>query len=64
MTTTPKSPPPASNTQELLAIMDDIIRAYKKIVMRDEPEVQKLLREYTKCFVTAGAIVAKLNRGK
>lgn len=59
------TPPRAITTkEECLAIMDDIIRAYKKLIMLDQPDTQKLLREYTKCFVTAGSIIAKLNRSK
>ena len=44
--------------------MDDIIRAYKKLITFDEPETQKLIREMTKCFITAGSIVRLLNRRK
>lgn len=58
--------PPSSPTreEELLAIMDQIIGAYKKLIVHDEPETQKLLREMTKVFITAGSIVRLLNRRK
>ena len=53
-----------ANTDEVLAVMDDIIRAYKKLIGFDEPETQKLIREMTKCFITAGTVVRLLNRRK
>ena len=56
--------PTISREQEMLAIMDDIIRAYKKLITFDEPETQKLIREMTKCFITAGSIVRLLKRRK
>lgn len=56
--------PAITAKEECLAIMQDIIGAYKKLVMLDQPDTQKLLREYTKVFVTASAIVTKLNRSK
>jgi len=57
---------PASPTreEELLSIMDQIIGAYKKLIVHDEPETQKLLREMTKVFITPGSIVRLLNRRK
>ena len=60
------SPPltPEAHKKEVLTIMDDIIRAYKKLIGVDEPETEKLIREMTKCFVTAGAVIRKLNRRK
>lgn len=58
---TPSSP---TREEELLAIMDQIIGAYKKLIVHDEPETQKLLREMTKVFITAGSIVRLLNRRK
>lgn len=57
----PSSP---TREEELLAIMDQIIGAYKKLIVHDEPETQKLLREMTKVFITAGSIVRLLNRRK
>ena len=58
------APPSPTREEELLAIMDQIIGAYKKLVVHDEPETQKLLREMTKVFITAGSIVRLLNRRK
>ena len=57
-------PPPPTREEELLAIMDQIIGAYKKLIVHDETETQKLLREMTKVFITAGSIVRLLNRRK
>ena len=57
-----ESPAPAKN--EVLDICLDVIGAYKKIITSDKAELQKLAREMTKCFVSASAIVTRLNRSK
>ena len=57
-----ESPAPAKN--EMLDICTDVVGAYKKIITSDKPELQKLAREMTKCFVTASAIITRLNRVK
>ena len=57
-------PIPLTDRQKNLAICSDIIALYKKLITSDEPDFQKLIREMTKCFVTAGAISRKLNRIK
>lgn len=53
-----------TSEEEFFAVCDDIIGAYKKLIMLDEPSAQKLLREMTKCFVSASAVVSRRNRGK
>ena len=57
-------PLPLSDRQKNLAICSDIMALYKKLIASDEPEFQKLIREMTKCFVTAGTVSRKLNRIK
>ena len=57
-------PLPLTDREKNLAICSDVIALYKKLVASDEPDFQKLIREMTKCFVTAGAIRRKLNRIK
>ena len=53
-----------TDRQKNLAICSDIVALYKKLIASDEPEFQKLIREMTKCFVTAGTVSRKLNRLK
>ena len=55
---------PAPGKNEMLDICIEIIGAYKKIITSDKAELQKLAREMTKCFVTASAIITRLNRVK
>lgn len=57
-----ESPAPAKN--EMLGICLEVVGAYKKIITSDKAELQKLAREMTKCFVTASAIITRLNRVK
>ena len=57
-------PIPLTDRQKNLAICSDIIALYKKLIASNEPEFQKLIREMTKCFVTAGTVSRKLNRVK
>ena len=57
------SPPPTSE-KEALSIAVEIIGTYKKLIASDEADLQKLSREMTKPFVTASAIVTRLNRAK
>ena len=58
------SPIPLTDREKNLAICSDIIALYKKLITSDEPDFQKLIREMTKCFVTADTISRKLNRVK
>jgi len=55
---------PLPNREKNLLIIDDIIAAYKKLLVADEPDFEKLVREMTKPFVTCGTIRRKLNRLK
>ena len=57
-------PIPLTDREKNLAICSDVIALYKKLVASDEPDFQKLIREMTKCFVTASTISRKLNRVK
>lgn len=59
-----KDSSPLTNREKNLAIIEDIVAAYKKLLVSDEPEFEKLVREMTKPFVTCGAIRRKLNRLK
>ena len=59
-----KDSTPAPRKKESLLICEQIVGAYKHLVASDEAELQKLTREMTKCFVTASAIISRLNRAK
>lgn len=56
--------PPATDKKETLAILNDIIRAYKKVIASDDPELAKLSSDLTKPYVTASSIIRRLNRAK
>lgn len=55
---------PPTNREKLLTICGDVISTYKSIVVLDEADADKLVRELTKCYITACAIIRKLNRSK
>ena len=59
-----KTDPFRSPTGKKISLSVDIVALYKKLIASDEPEFQKLIREMTKCFVTASTIGRKLNRVK
>lgn len=56
--------PSPSGEEKSLNICLDIIGTYKQIIAIDEPGLEKLVREMTKCFITASSIVRRLNRIK
>lgn len=56
--------PALPSGKEALTIALDVVGAYKKLIASDEADLQKLSREMTKPFVTASAIVSRLNRAK
>lgn len=58
------TPVTKTGKEKLLTVCNDIIAAYKQLIVIDEAETEKLLREMTKCFVTAGSVVRRLNRTK
>lgn len=55
---------PATGKEKTLSICNEIVRAYKKLIVLDEADTEKLAREMTKCFVSASAIISRLNRAK
>ena len=54
--------PALPSGEKALTIALDVVGAYKKLIASDEADLQKLSREMTKPFVTASAIVSRLNR--
>ena len=53
-----------TDEEETLFICHNVIAAYKQLIGSDQADLQKLSREMTKAFVTASAIVTRLNRVK
>ena len=53
-----------TDKDETLFICHNVIAAYKQLIGSDQADLQKLSREMTKAFVTASAIVTRLNRVK
>lgn len=56
--------PALPSGEKALTIALEVVAAYKKLIASDEADLQKLSREMTKPFVTASAIVSRLNRAK
>lgn len=52
------------NREKFLAILADIIRTYKALIVCDHTESEKLVRDFSKVHVTARSIVTKLNSSK
>ena len=59
-----KDASPPTSEKEALSIAVEVIGAYKKLIASDEADLQKLSREMTKPFITASAIVSRLNSAK
>ena len=59
-----KDSSPATARQKKLAVCNNVVAAYKSVIVSDEPEFNKLARDLTKAFVTASAIITRLNRAQ
>ena len=53
-----------TDEEETLFICHNVISAYKQLIGSDQPALEKLAREMTKPFVSASAVVSRLNRVK
>lgn len=53
-----------TDEEETLFICHNIISGYKQLIGSDQPALEKLAREMTKPFVSASAVVSRLNRVK
>ena len=53
-----------TDDEETLYICLNVISAYKQLIGSDQPALEKLTREMTKPFVSASAVVSRLNRVK
>lgn len=64
MTNEPKILPDLTDRKKTLAVCQQVVAAYKAVIVLDEPDTQKLARDLSKAFVAASAIITRLNRAK
>ena len=55
---------PPNHRQETLNICQHVVTAHKSVLASNETDLHKLSRDMTKAFITASAIVTRLNRVK